>query len=334
MGLLAFDDRGIYCQQGDFYIDPWRPVGKAVITHGHSDHARQGHDKYLSTPETAVVLKYRLGGNIHVQTIKYGETIVIHGVEVTLIPAGHIIGSAQVKVSYKGEIWVVTGDYKLEDDGFSGTFEPVPCHRLITECTFGLPIYKWQPQEEIFESINQWWSTNQKKGMVTLLTGYSLGKAQRLIQGLDSSIGKIFTHGAIENTNKVLRDAGIRIKDTTYFSPDIKQKDLIGNLVIAPPGVLNSSWLKRIKEYESGVASGWMAVRGNRRRRRVDRGFALSDHLDWEGLNQVVDICNPEYIYATHGYKETVAKWFENKGRKAYVADTLYNGELETEDSI
>ena len=329
MSLLEFNERGIYCSQGDFYIDPWKPVHKAVITHGHSDHARMGHHKYLCTPETAIVLKHRLGQDIHIERLRFGDRLVQNGVEIKLIPAGHIIGSAQVRIEYKGEIWVVTGDYKIEDDGISGKYDPIPCHHLITECTFGLPIYRWQSQQSIFDEINLWWSQNQTMGKVSLLAGYSLGKAQRLIQGIDNSLGKIFTHGAIENTNKVLREGGIPIRHTEYITPDHTFNDLKGHLVLAPPGALSTSWVNKLKDYSSGVASGWMAVRGNRRRRGVDRGFVLSDHLDWDGLNQVVEACNPEYIYATHGFKETVAKWFNSLGRRAYTVDTLYNSESE-----
>lgn len=327
MALLAFNDKGIYCDQGGFYVDPWRPVDRAIITHGHSDHARQGHKRYLCTPESAAVLKYRLGRDITIESLPFGQELNIKGVRIKLIPAGHIIGSAQVRIEYKGEVWVVTGDYKMENDGLSGEFEPIPCHHLITECTFGLPIYRWKPQQLIFDEINAWWSSNQAAGKVSLLAGYSLGKAQRLIQGVDASIGKIYTHGAIENTNEVLRAEGIPIRKTHYISPDIGFNELKGHLVIAPPGALATSWAQRLKDYSSGVASGWMAVRGNRRRRGVDRGFVLSDHLDWEGLNQVVEACNPEYIYATHGFKTSVAKWFSEQGRNAYTVDTLYNSE-------
>ena len=327
MSLLQFNDRGIYCEQGDFYIDPWKPVHKAIITHGHSDHARFGHKHYLCSEETVPILKLRLGEDISVSSVGWRESLFFNGVRVSLHPAGHIIGSAQIRVEHQDEVWVVTGDYKIEDDGFSGTYEPLKCHHFITECTFGLPIYKWQRQESVFQDINRWWQRNQSEGKVTLLAGYSLGKAQRLIQGLDLSIGKIYTHGAVENTNRALRSAGVSIQPTTQVTPETKFQELKGNIVIAPPSALGSPWTKRFKNYVSGVASGWMAVRGNRRRRGTDRGFTLSDHIDWEGLNQAVEYAQPEHIYATHGFTEVTARWFQSQGYQASTVDTLYTGE-------
>lgn len=327
MPLLQFNDRGIFCKQGDFYIDPWKPVSKAVITHGHSDHARPGHKHYLCSPESVPILKLRLGENISIESLAWNTSMYMNGVKISLHPAGHIIGSAQIRVEYKDEIWVVSGDYKIEDDGFSGCYEPVKCHHFITECTFGLPIYKWESQEIIFKEINEWWAQNKSNGKVTVLAGYSLGKAQRLIQGLDLSIGKIFTHGAIENTNEALRKHGIDIKPTNHILPETSFKEVQGHIVIAPPSAMGTSWTKRFRNYASGVASGWMAVRGNRRRRGVDRGFSLSDHIDWEGLNQAVEYTQPEHIYATHGFKQVTAKWFASKGYHAMTVDTLYTGE-------
>ena len=329
MGLITFDDNGIYCAQGQFYIDPWKPVDRAVITHGHSDHARWRHKHYLCTHDSVPVLKLRLGQDINVQGVAYGQNVYQNGVKISLHGAGHIIGSAQVRVEYMDEVWVVTGDYKTEDDGFSGAFELLPCHHLITECTFGLPIYHWEPQAKVFDQINAWWASNRDLNRVSVLAGYSLGKAQRLIQGVDESIGPIYTHGAIENTNQALRNAGIHVKPSQYVTPETKFEDLKGSLVVAPPGALATTWTKKFKNFSSAVASGWMAIRGNRRRRGVDRGFVLSDHIDWPALNEVVEASNPEHVYATHGFTETVVKWFQSKGRQASVAKTLYVGEGE-----
>ncbi|HAD97928.1 MAG TPA: DNA ligase-associated DEXH box helicase, partial [Cryomorphaceae bacterium] len=240
MNLLVFNDRGIYCPVADVYIDPWKPVDKALITHAHADHARPGHAAYLCHKDTAPVMRYRLGDDIRVQTVEYGERIKQNGVIFSFYPAGHIPGSAQIRVEYKGEIWVVSGDYKLGEDGISAPFEPVRCHHFITESTFGLPVYTWDDQQQVFEEINAWWRQNQNEGRVSILAGYSLGKAQRILKGLNPSTGKIFTHGAVENTNEVLRKQGISLPDTILVTPEHKKGDFTGALVVCPPSAIGT----------------------------------------------------------------------------------------------
>lgn len=325
--LLEFTDKGIYCPPAKVYIDPWRPVDRALITHGHADHSRWGHNRYLSTVSAKPVIRHRLGP-IKIETIKYGEKRNINGVNFTFFPAGHIIGSAQIRVEYKGETWVVSGDYKLEDDGISEAFEPVKCHNFITECTFGLPVYKWSPQEVVFAEINDWWKKNQAEGKVSVLSTYALGKAQRILHHLDTSIGKIFTHGAVENTNEVIRSQGIELPDTVRVTPGIPRKDYQGNLVLATPSALGSSWVKKFGITSLGIASGWMSLRGARRRRAADRGFVLSDHADWEGLNKAVADTGAERIFVTHGYTEIFQRWLTEQGYDAQIVSTEYVGEL------
>lgn len=308
------------------YIDPWRPVKKALITHGHADHSRWGNQHYLSTEKAAPVIRHRLG-RIQLSTVKYGEKTTINGVHFSFHPAGHIIGSAQIRIEYKGEVWVVSGDYKIENDGLAAPFEAVKCHTFITECTFGLPIYKWVEQKVVFESINNWWRQNKEEGKVSLLTAYSLGKAQRIIKYLDTSIGQIYTHGAVENTNAVIRTQGFDLPATTKVEGIKNSKDFIGNMVIAPPSAIGSSWVKRFKPLSIGMASGWMALRGARRRRAADRGFVLSDHADWEGLNQAIAATEAERIFVTHGYTEIFQKWLQEQGYEAYIVKTEFEGE-------
>lgn len=327
MGLLKFSERGIYCEQGDFYIDPWKPVPKALITHGHSDHSRWGHNQYLCTRASKPIIRHRLGP-INITGVNFGESLNINGVKVSFHPAGHILGSAQIRVEHKGEVWVASGDYKLEDDGLATAFYPVKCHCFISECTFGLPVYKWKPQEEVFEEINSWWRKNKAEGKVTVLTGYALGKAQRIIQGLDTSIGKIYTHGAIENMNEVIRDAGVPLPTTIRVNQSIKHKEYIGNIVIAVPSALGSPWMRKFKSVSVGVASGWMSLRGTRRRRAVDRGFVLSDHADWDGLLQAIEATAANKIIATHGYTEIFSKYLREQGLEAYSEKTEFEGEL------
>ena len=327
MSLLQFNEHGIYCPAADVYIDPWKPVKRALITHGHADHSRWGHQYYLCVDKAKPVIRYRLGP-INVETVQFGEKKTINGVQFSFIPAGHIIGSAQIRVEYKGEVWVVSGDYKLEDDGLAQPFEPVKCHTFITESTFGLPVYKWRDQKDVFADINQWWRKNKAEGKVTVLSGYSLGKAQRIIQHLDPSIGKIFTHGAVENTNEVLRAQGVSLNKTIRVSHVKSKKDFQGGIVIAPPSALGSSWVQRFKPFSTGMASGWMALRGTRRRRSADRGFVLSDHADWMGLNDAIKATGAQRIIVTHGYTAIFKRWLIEQGFDAQEAQTEFEGEL------
>ncbi|MDB5131540.1 MAG: ligase-associated damage response exonuclease [Mucilaginibacter sp.] len=321
--LLEFTDRGIYCDKGRFYIDPWKPVDDAVITHAHGDHAYPGNNHYLAHHFSKEVLLYRLG-DIQLQTVAYGEKVVKNGVEISLHPAGHVIGSAQIRIAYQGEVWVVSGDYKVEDDGISAPFEPVPCHHFISECTFGMPVYKWKPQKEVFDDINKWWAGNLQNGAATVLVGYSLGKAQRILQNLDLSIGKVYTHGVIENTNEALRRNGIRLNPTERITPDTPKEDIRKGIVIAPPSSVGSPWMRRFQPYSFGYCSGWMAIRGAKKRRAADRGFVLSDHADWDGLISAIDATGCECVYLTHGYTATFTRYLNEAGYNAREVHTLY----------
>lgn len=328
MALLSFTKKGIYCATAQVYIDPWKPVKKALITHAHADHSRAGNQFYLAHTDSASVMRQRLGADINLQTVAYGEITNINGVDFSFHPAGHIPGSAQIRVAYKGEVWVVSGDYKLEDDGISTPFEPIKCQHFITESTFGLPVYKWVPQQALFSDINSWWQQNKEAGKVSVLGGYSLGKAQRILKGLDSSLGTIFTHGAVENVNEIFREQGFSLPDTIRVSDLTKKADYKGGMVICPPAALGSAWVKRFGPHSSGFCSGWMVLRGARRRRAADRGFILSDHADWTGLNEAVLATGAENIYVTHGYKDIFARWLrEEKGLNAQTVETLFEGE-------
>lgn len=328
--VLEFNDKGIYCAAGDFYIDPWRPVKDAVITHAHSDHAKWGHQNYLAHYLSREVLKYRLG-EINLQTIDYNQTIIKNGVKISFFPAGHIIGSAQVRIECKGEIWVVSGDYKLEDDGVSTPFEPVKCHSFISECTFGMPVYTWKPQKEIFDEINKWWKQNAEEGKTTVLAGYSLGKAQRILQNLDMNIGKVYTHGVIENTHEALQRNGISLNPTIRITPDTNRDEIKKSLVLCPPSAIGTPWMRKFYPYSFGYCSGWMALRGAKRRRAADRGFVLSDHADWEGLIRAINATSCETVYLTHGYTATFARYLSETGYDAHEAHTLYGGDEATE---
>ena len=331
--VLTFTDRGIYCPAGDFHIDPWRPVARALITHGHSDHARPGHGAYLATDAATPVIRHRLG-EIAIDTIRFGETRRIGSATVSFHPAGHIPGSAQVRVEVGGEVWVVSGDYKLAPDGLCETFEPVRCHAFITECTFGLPVFKWRPQREVAADINRWWAANAAEGRASILGAYSLGKAQRLLALLDPATGPILTHGAVENTNAVLRAQGYALPDTAHVTPELDLKAHPGAMVIAPPSALGSNWARRFGPARTAVASGWMRLRGVRRRRGADRGFVLSDHADWDELHTAIRETGAERIFATHGYTEIFARWLVTQGFDAQVVPTEFGtAEDDAEDA-
>lgn len=329
--VLTFTDRGIYCPAGDFFIDPWRPVDRALITHGHSDHARQGHARYLATKASAPVLYHRLG-DIALDTVGYGETRRIGGATVSYHPAGHVPGSAQIRVEVDGEVWVASGDYKVEPDGLSEPFEPVPCHAFITESTFGLPVFRWQPQAQVAADLNAWWAECRARGLTPVLGAYSLGKAQRLMAMLED--GPILTHGAVEGTTRVLRDQGYAVPDSVQVTPETDPKDHPGAIVIAPPSALGTSWMRRFGQTSSGFASGWMQLRGIRRRRSVDRGFVISDHADWPGLLSAIGQTGAEKVFVTHGYTDIFARWLNEAGYQSAVVSTEYEGEAaDTEEA-
>ncbi|WP_415402399.1 ligase-associated DNA damage response exonuclease [Tateyamaria sp. SN3-11] len=331
MSALTFTPSGIYCPAGDFYIDPWRPVARALITHGHADHARPGMGAYLATDMAAPVIRHRLG-DIALDTIAYGETRQIGGARVSFHPAGHVPGSAQIRVEVAGEVWVASGDYKVVDDGLSTPFEPVKCHHFITESTFGLPVFRWQDQAVVAEQINAWWAGCAAAGKTAFLGAYALGKAQRLLSMLNPDIGPILTHTAVENTNAVIRAQGIALPDTVLAGPDLVPKDHPGALVLAPPSALGSAWARKFGAQETAFASGWMAVRGIRRRRAGDRGFVISDHADWTGLLDAIKATGAENIYVTHGYTDIFARYLNESGWSAQVVPTEFGGD-EAEDA-
>jgi putative mRNA 3-end processing factor len=321
--LLQFTSKGIYCQQAGLYIDPWQPVGKAIITHAHSDHARTGSGSYLAHHDSARILKYRLG-DISLQTLGYHESIQVNGVDISLHPAGHIIGSAQVRLAYRGEVWVVSGDYKVMNDGYTVPFEPVPCQHFITESTFGLPVYNFPDTQDINRQLNDWVRQNAAQGLNSVITGYALGKAQRILRALDIDL-PIVLHNAIYNTNEAL---GFDNSRYIRFSPDLKKEQFTPGIILATDSAVGSPWLRRFLPYRLGICSGWMQLRGARRRRNADKGFVMSDHADWKGLNEAVRSTGAEHVYVTHGYRSAFAHWLrEQYGLDAVEVETNFEGE-------
>lgn len=321
--LLEFTHKGIYCKQADVYIDPWKPVDKAIITHGHSDHARPGHKHYLAHKHSEKILHYRLG-DISLETLDYRQPLQINGVSISLHPAGHIRGSAQVRMEYQGEVWVVSGDYKVKPDHHTVPFEAVKCHHFITESTFGLPIYNFPDPGEVNLQLNQWISGNTEQGLNSIIIGYALGKAQRILKALETE-RPVLLHSSIYNTNEAL---GFDNSPFLKFTPVLKKEDLNPGVVVATPMAIGSPWLRRFEPYKLAICSGWMQLRGARRRRNADAGFAMSDHADWQGLNEAVKATGAENIYVTHGYRSVFAKWLrENYGLNAIEIETQFEGE-------
>lgn len=330
-GLISLTSKGLYCKLGDFYIDPWKPVKKAVITHAHSDHAYRGHGRYLVTKQGEQLARIRLDDASIITTQDYGKTTSVNGVKVSFHPAGHILGSAQVRIEYKGEVWVISGDYKLTPDATCAPFEPIKCHHFITEATFGLPIYRWPPTEQIFTEINSWWRRNIEKGKASVLFAYALGKAQRVMSGIDRSLGPIFTHGAVERLTQAYRESGVDLPKTQYAGSVTNKKEFAGSLVVAPPSAQASTWLRRFGSQSTAFASGWMMVRGARRQRAVDRGFVLSDHADWPELLQAIAYTEAETVYVTHGFANEVVRFLREKGTNAVPLKTQFVGDDATE---
>lgn len=327
--LIQFTSKGIFCPQANVYIDPWQPVDYAIITHAHSDHARMGNKKYLAHVHSEKILRYRLG-EISLQTINYNETVFINGVAISLHPAGHVIGSAQVRLEYKGEIWVISGDYKLRSDGLTVPFESVKCQHFVTESTFGLPVYNFPETAEVNRQLNQWVSDNAEEGVNSILIGYALGKAQRILSALNTE-QPVLLHSTIYNTNTAL---GFDNSRYIKFTQEFKKEQLNPGIVVATGSVVGSPWLRRFEPYRLAFCSGWMQLRGTRRRRNADKGFVMSDHADWQGLNEAVLATGAENIYVTHGYKSIFAKWLAEKYQlNAVEVDTLFEGESAESES-
>lgn len=326
--MLQFTPKGIYCIPGRFYIDPWLPVDLAVITHGHGDHARAGMQKYLCHHLTVPVLKTRIGPDITVQGLAYNEPLLINGVRISLHPAGHIIGSAQVRLEYRGKVTVISGDYKVQDDGLSTPFELVKCHEFVTESTFGLPIYKWQTIEKQHELLQSWVLQNRNNGKTSVISGYSLGKAQRIMKALED-IAPLYVHTAIGRINQAYESVGIRLPAYQVLDEHTTAAQLDQSVVIVPPALLDTKMIRKIPRKADAICSGWMQVRGARRWQHADAGFPISDHADWQGLLTVVKETGAEQVYVTHGQTAVFARYLNESGITAAVIQTAFGEEEE-----
>lgn len=325
--LLEVTPEGLYCAAGRFHIDPWRPVERAVITHAHSDHARWGSRSYLAARSGAAFLRGRLGMDLPLETLEWGEERRVEGVSVSLHPAGHIRGSAQVRVEHRGEVWVVSGDYKLHPDPTAEPFQPVRCHTFISECTFGLPVYRWPDPARVADEMMEWWTGNQARGRTSVLFAYSLGKAQRALALLEPGAGPILAHGAIRRMSDLYRLEGVALPPLGAANRDTVRAARGTALVLAPPSAASGSWLRSLGPTSTAFASGWMRIRGTRRRRAADRGFVLSDHADWGGLLEAIEATGAGRVELTHGTTGAMTRYLQERGLDARALSTPFQGE-------
>ncbi|MGB0767540.1 MAG: ligase-associated DNA damage response exonuclease [Phycisphaeraceae bacterium] len=324
---LALTDKGLYCPAGDFYIDPWRPVERAVITHAHADHARPGSKRYLCSTPGKPVLAHRMQKDARIDTLDYGQAQTLGDATVTLHPAGHLLGSAQICVDVKGHRTVVTGDYKVQADPTCAAFEPIRCDEFITESTFALPIYRWQDGASVVAAINRWWRENAERGLNSVVFVYALGKAQRLLAGLDASIGPILLHGAVNGMTEVYRESGVALPPSEYATVEACKTHKGRAMVLAPPSANGSVWMKKLRPCATAMASGWMAVRGRRRFRAVDRGFVMSDHADWPGLLDTIEATGATRVGCAHGYTDELTRHLTEQGLDGYALETRYQSD-------
>lgn len=316
--LLTLTPAGLYCPVGDFHIDPCRAVPRAVVTHAHSDHARPGCERYLILEDGIPVFRTRLGNRCDVVALPAGKTIQRNGVTISLHHAGHILGSAQVRLEYRGEIVVITGDYKIQSDLTCAAFEQLRCHTLVTESTFGSPLYRWEEPHVVIDQVNRWWQFNVDHGCISVIFGYSLGKSQRILVALERTIGNIYVHKAIAQMNEAYRACGVIFPPMTTLELDTIIPT--NSIVVLPPGSRNAiEQLSTIAPVRTATVSGWMQLKSFRQRTPTDAAFVLSDHADWAGLNSVITASQAENILVTHGASALLARWWQEKGKNAQV---------------
>lgn len=327
--LVVLRREGLYCPQGDFYIDPWRPVERAVITHGHGDHARTGSAEYYAAARSLPILQWRLGEQRY-HAFDYGQAFEIGNARVSFHSAGHVLGSAQVRIEADGQVWVASGDYKRQHDPSCDPFEVVECDTFITEATFGLPVYRWPDTADVAREIVEWRDHCESRGEAAVLLCYALGKAQRILAELAAWTDRpAFLHGAVQAGVEVYRAAGVPMLATQPVADTAKGADFAGELVIAPPSAAGSPWMRRFRRAQVGFASGWMRVRGNRRRRNYDRGFVVSDHADWPDLMRTIRETGARRVIATHGSTDAIIRALNEQGIAAEAFATDYAGEAE-----
>ncbi len=325
--LVSPTEHGLYCAAGNFYIDPWRPVDRAVLTHAHGDHARSGSHAYFAAESSLDILRRRLGADAPLIGVDYGRAFEVGDARVSLHPAGHVLGSAQIRIEAQDQVWVITGDYKRAADPTCAPFEPVTCDVLISEATFALPCYRWPETRVVVDEIFRWWRSNRDAGRASVLFCYALGKAQRVLAELTAFTDEsVFAHGAVLPLIEDYRRAGVRMLPVAPVERE-RRADYSGALVIAPPSASGSPWMRRFGDAATGFCSGWMCIRGARRRRGYDRGFVLSDHADWPALLQTITESRAQRVLLTHGYSDALVRYLCERGVNAAALRTAYGAE-------
>ena len=329
--MIVESSNGLFCERGGFYVDPWQPVERAIITHAHGDHARSGSAAYLCAAPCEPLLRYRLP-EARIEALPYGQPVTIGDVRVSLHPAGHILGSAQVRLEVDGEVWVISGDYKRAPDPTCRPFEPLRCHTFVTEATFGLPIYTWDAAGQVIDEIVEWWQTNRSANRPSVLFCYALGKAQRLLASLGDALDEpVRLHGAIVGFSDIYRQAGISLAAVERITESMRGRALSRSLVLAPLSARGTPWMRRMPDASSAFASGLMRIRGIRRQRAFERGFVLSDHADWPSLLETIQETGASRVLVTHGWSEALARFLAEKGLETGALHTAYEGELVAE---
>jgi putative mRNA 3-end processing factor len=309
--LLLATEAGLYCPAGDFYIDPQRPVPRAVITHAHADHARPGMGHYWGSRQGEGLLRARLGRAAAITALDYGQRLALGGVTLSLHPAGHVLGSAQVRIEADGEVWVVSGDYKRCPDPSCAPFEVVPCDTFVTEATFANPRYVWSAPADITAEILTWWRQCRAAGQTAVLFCYALGKAQRLLAELAGLVDAetwarveaepVLLHGAMTTPVALYRKAGVRLLPTAAVGTPPRGSQFAGRLVLAPPGARGTPWMRPFRPLQTAFVSGWMHTPDSARQRGYDRGFTMSDHADWPGLLRTIEQTGARRVRTWHG---------------------------------
>jgi putative mRNA 3-end processing factor len=331
--LITLTPEGLYCQLGGFHIDPWRPVERALITHAHADHARRGTGHYHAPRSGVGLLRQRLGPEATIDGHGFNEPLAFGGATASFHPAGHVLGSAQIRIEAGGEVWVISGDYKRDPDPSCEAFEVVPCHVFVTEATLALPIYRWDPVDQVIGSLLGWWDANAAAGRASVLFCYALGKAQRVLAEIGARTDRqVFVHGAVDALLDAYRDEGVALAPTVPVGARVRGESFAGELVIAPPSAFGSPWMRRFGDTGTAFASGWMRVRGNRRWRGFERGFVLSDHVDWPGLLRTIEATGARRVLATHGYADALARYLREIGLSAEPLETRFGGGVEDDD--
>jgi putative mRNA 3-end processing factor len=332
--VIEATSRGLYCAAGDFFVDPWRPVARAVTTHAHSDHARPGSGAYLCAADGRAILADRVGQGATIETLAYGERRRMGEALVSLHPAGHILGSAQVRVEVRGEVWVVSGDYNNtapDPRPTCAAFEVVTCDTFITESTFGLPIYRWPEPARVYEEIHRWWARNREAGVTSVLPAYPLGKSQRLLAALDPGEGPIAVHGNVARYVPLYAAAGVRMPPLVPLEEADPANFKGRGIVVTTAAAQDSPLLRRLAPLSWAFASGWMMTRAARRQRDFDRGFVLSDHADWDGLVAAIRATGARRVGVTHGATESFSRWLREEGWEAFTLETRFTGETAEE---